>query len=50
MDNKMLIGIRKIITKNSIKLIEYKTKTEEADILCKVELEKRETLGITISI
>lgn len=48
MNKEMLIGIRKIITNNSIKIIEY-TKLEEAEI-CKAELEKKEIPGITISI
>lgn len=48
MNKEMLIGIKKIITTNSIKLIEPIIKLEEANP-CKVESEKKETLGITIS-
>lgn len=48
MNTIMLIGIKKIITKDSIKIINT-SNLEEAKI-CKVELEKKETLGITISI
>lgn len=48
MNKEMLIGIRKIITTDSIKIIES-TKLEEAEI-CKAELEKKGIHGITISI